>query len=62
MIGRTVRVKNGPYGPYVELEAADDGDKPKRVSIPDGVEATDVDLPYAVPGASTDRGRGPDDR
>lgn len=48
VVGRTVRVKNGPYGPYVELEAAEDDEKPKRVSIPDGVAPTDVDLPYAV--------------
>ncbi|MDA0329080.1 MAG: type I DNA topoisomerase [Gemmatimonadetes bacterium] len=46
--GRPVRLKNGPYGPYVELEAAEEGTKPKRVSIPKGREPADVDLAYAL--------------
>ncbi len=32
----------------MELEAANGDEKPKRVSIPDGVEPADVDLAYAV--------------
>lgn len=43
-----VRVKVGPYGPYVELEAPGDEEKPKRVSLPKGKEIDDVDLDYAV--------------
>ncbi|MDH3271622.1 MAG: type I DNA topoisomerase [Gemmatimonadota bacterium] len=46
--GRMVRLKVGPYGPYVELEAESDDDKPKRVSVPDGVEPSSVDLGYAL--------------
>ncbi|MDX1646250.1 MAG: type I DNA topoisomerase [Longimicrobiales bacterium] len=46
--GRSVRVKTGPYGPYVEMESPDEGEKPKRVSLPDGVDPTQVDLPYAT--------------
>ncbi len=46
--GRMVRLKYGPYGPYVELDVADDEKKPKRVSLPQGKEAADVDLAYAV--------------
>jgi len=46
--GRTVRLKYGPYGPYVELEAPSDGEKPKRVSVPKGKEPTDVDFEYAL--------------
>jgi DNA topoisomerase-1 len=46
--GRMVRLKYGPYGPYVELEAAPDEKKPKRVSLPQGKEPADVDLAYAV--------------
>lgn len=46
--GRPVRVKVGPYGPYVELEAESDDDKPKRASLPKGKEPADVDLAYAV--------------
>jgi DNA topoisomerase-1 len=47
-VGRTVRLKFGPYGPYVELEAPDETEKPKRVSLPKGVEPDAVDLPYAL--------------
>lgn len=46
--GRSVLLKNGPYGPYVELEAPSEDEKPKRVSLPKGVEPADVDLPYAL--------------
>ncbi len=42
--GRTVRLKVGPYGPYVELESPTDDEKPKRVSLPKGKEPDDVDL------------------
>jgi DNA topoisomerase I len=46
--GRTVRVKVGPYGPYVELASDGDGEKPKRVSVPEGKAIADVDLDYAL--------------
>ena len=46
--GRMVRLKVGPYGPYVELEAPNEGEKPKRCSLPKGKEPDDVDLGYAV--------------
>ena len=46
--GRDIRVKVGPYGPYVEMDPEDEQDKPKRVSLPDGVDPADVDLAYAV--------------
>jgi DNA topoisomerase-1 len=46
--GRPVRLKIGPYGPYVELEPPVEGEKPKRVSLPKGKEPDDVDLEYAV--------------
>jgi DNA topoisomerase-1 len=45
---RTVRVKDGPYGPYVELEAPGEGTKPKRVSLPEKMSSSEVDLEYAV--------------
>jgi DNA topoisomerase I len=47
-LGRPVRLKIGPYGPYVELEPPDESEKPKRVSLPQGKEVDDVDLPYAL--------------
>ncbi len=41
--GLDVFVKIGPYGPYVQLgEAGDDGGKPKRVSLPRGLDPQDV--------------------
>ncbi|MFQ5536185.1 MAG: type I DNA topoisomerase [Gemmatimonadota bacterium] len=46
--GRTVRLKVGPYGPYVELEPEKEGEKPKRTSLPRGVKPENVDLDYAV--------------
>jgi DNA topoisomerase-1 len=46
--GREVRLKQGPYGPYVEMDTPDEEKKPKRVSLPDGVAMEDVDLAYAV--------------
>lgn len=45
---RTVRLKYGPYGPYVELEAPSEDEKPKRVSVPKGIEPADVDFAYAL--------------
>jgi len=39
-LGRLVRLKYGPYGPYVELEAEEEDKKPKR--------SQDVDLEFAV--------------
>jgi DNA topoisomerase-1 len=46
--GRPVRLKYGPYGPYVELEAPSEDEKPKRVSVPKGVEPSDVDFGMAM--------------
>lgn len=46
--GRTVRLKYGPYGPYVELDAETEDGRPKRVSIPKEKEPADVDFAYAL--------------
>ncbi len=46
--GRMVRLKYGPYGPYVELDAEEEGKKPKRSSLPKDKEPQDVDLAFAV--------------
>ena len=46
--GREVLLKVGPYGPYVELAAPTEGEKPHRVSLPKGKTPGDVDLEYAV--------------
>ena len=47
-IGRTVRLKFGPYGPYVELDPEVEGEKPKRVSLPKGKDPKEVDIDYGV--------------
>jgi DNA topoisomerase-1 len=46
--GRMVRLKYGPYGPYVELEAEEEDKKPKRSSLPKDKQPQDVDLEFAV--------------
>ena len=46
--GRQVRLKTGRYGPFLELEAPEKGTKPKRVSLPEKMTASEVDLEYAV--------------
>lgn len=43
-----VLLKKGPYGHYVQLGEDIEGTKPKRMSIPRGVEPSNVDLPMAV--------------
>jgi DNA topoisomerase-1 len=42
-----VLLKSGPYGPYVQL-GDDEEEDPKRVSLPPGVEAEDVDFDLGV--------------
>ena len=46
--GRQVRLKTGRYGPFLELEAPEKGTKPKRVSLPEKMTASEVDLEYAI--------------
>ncbi len=42
-------VLNGRYGPYVQLgDASGEEDKPKRTSLPAGIEPEDVDMEMAV--------------
>jgi DNA topoisomerase-1 len=46
--GRRVRLKFGPYGPYVEQDPPIEGEKPKRASVPKDRKPDDIDLPYAL--------------
>ena len=39
-----VILKSGPYGPYIQLGDDDQKGKPKRVSLPPGVQPEDVDF------------------
>ncbi|MEK9502875.1 type I DNA topoisomerase [Gemmatimonadota bacterium DH-20] len=58
--GLEVRVKVGPYGPYVERAPAASGEKPHRVSLPDGLEPESVTLEVALRYLSLPRTLGAD--
>lgn len=58
--GLEVRVKVGPYGPYVERAPAAPGEKPHRVSLPDGLEPESVTLEVALRYLSLPRTLGAD--
>jgi DNA topoisomerase-1 len=46
--GKPVFLKTGSYGPYVQLGDATDEVKPKRASLPPGIELGQVDLALAL--------------
>ena len=46
--GLSVYLKNGRFGAYVQLGEGDNGDKPKRASLPRGVETASITLEYAL--------------
>jgi DNA topoisomerase-1 len=46
--GEAVTLKMGRFGAYVQLGEGSDDEKPKRSSLPKGVEAANVDLEYAL--------------
>jgi DNA topoisomerase-1 len=46
--GVPVTLRVGPYGLYVQLGEAVDGEKPKRASIPKGMDAAAIDLARAL--------------
>jgi DNA topoisomerase I len=45
---KPVTVRNGPYGPYIQLGEATDGEKPKRVSLPKHLKPQDLTLETAL--------------
>lgn len=57
--GLAITIKTGRFGPYVQQEAAEDGEKPKNASIPRGIDAANIDLDYAVKLLSLPRDVGP---
>ena len=46
--GEPVTLKLGRFGAYVQLGEGSDDEKPKRSSLPKGVDAANVDLDYAL--------------
>ena len=47
--GQAIYQMRGPFGPYLQLgENKDDGTKPKRCSIPNCFDPSNIDLPTAV--------------
>src|SRR4051812_23034218 len=57
--GKSVAVKKGPYGFYIQLGEAENGEKPKRVAIPRGLKPADVTLDTALGLLSLPRTIGP---
>ncbi|MCB1490966.1 MAG: type I DNA topoisomerase [Rhodobiaceae bacterium] len=45
--GAEIYLKSGRFGPYFEM-AADDGEKPKRASLPKGTDPASADLELAI--------------
>jgi DNA topoisomerase-1 len=46
--GLPVTLRTGRFGPYVQLGEAEGDEKPKRASVPKGVDAATLDLEYAL--------------
>ena len=46
--GLAVTLRTGRFGPYVQLGGASTDEKPKRASIPRGLDANTVELEYAL--------------
>ncbi len=46
--GLAVTLRTGRFGPYVQLGEGSEDEKPKRSSLPKGVDAATLDLDYAV--------------
>jgi DNA topoisomerase-1 len=60
--GLPVLARVGPYGPYVQLGSGDGEEKPKRVSVPQGMTLEDMSLNYGLLLLSLPRSLGRDPR
>ncbi len=46
--GLELSLRSGRFGPYIQLGDGEDGEKPKRGSIPRGVDASEIDFEKAL--------------
>jgi DNA topoisomerase-1 len=46
--GLPVTLKKGPYGQYIQLGTGDNGERPKRVALPRGIEPGSLNLDIAI--------------
>ncbi len=46
--GKIIFLKTGRFGPYLQLGEVEEGEKPKRVSIPKGMSPTEIDFDTAA--------------
>ena len=46
--GLDVSIRTGRFGPYIQLGEAENGEKPKRASIPKGTDPEGIDLEHAL--------------
>jgi DNA topoisomerase I len=58
--GETVFLKDGPYGPYVQLGEGAKGEKPPRASLPSGQKPEETSLDFALKLLSLPRDLGTD--
>ena len=58
--GKSVWLKSGPYGPYVQLGEKEEGQKPPRASLPKDVKPEEADLELALKLLSLPRELGTD--
>lgn len=46
--GGVITLRIGPYGPYLQIDQPDSDEKPKRVSVPKGLDPASIELDMAI--------------